>query len=89
MAKRPLALLTEGRLSESVVRALTLLSLGWIEITMAPEEPEDDGRRTLGVVYMGPTRDYKQEQYKRLKDEDEVIFSIISTFVQWQELKIA
>jgi len=90
MAKRPLALLTEGRLSESQVRALTLLSLGWIEVTYVPApEEEDDGRRTLGVVYMGPPRDYKQEQYKRLKEEDEVIFSIISTFVQWQELKIA
>jgi len=88
--KRPLAILTEGMLSESQIRALTLLSLGWIEVVYVPTtEEEDDGRRTLGVVYMGPVRDYKQEQYKRLKEEDEVIFSIISTFVQWQELKIA
>lgn len=90
LGRRPLALLSEGRLSESQVRALTLLSLGWIEVVYVPEEEEeDDGRRTLGVVYTGPKRDYKSELYKRLKEEDEIIFSIISTFVQWQELKVA
>lgn len=89
LGKRPLALLSEGRLSESQIRALTLLSLGWIEVIYVPEPEEDDGRRTLGVVYMGAERNYKQEKFKALKEEDDVIFAIISTFVQWQESKVA
>jgi hypothetical protein len=87
---RSLAILSEGRLSESQKRTLTLLSLGWIEVTMAPvAEPEDDGVRKLGVIYTGPERNLKNEKLKKLQEDDEVIFSIIATFVQWQESRVA
>jgi len=39
---RPLAILSEGRLSESQIRALTLLSLGWLEVFIAPPPEEID-----------------------------------------------
>lgn len=89
MARRSLAIMSEGRLSESQRLTLTLLSLGWLQLIYVPQPEEDDGRRTLGVVYMGAERNYKQEKFKALKEEDEVIFAIISTFVQWQESKVA
>lgn len=84
---RPLAILSEGRLSESQIRALTLLSLGWLELIYVPE---DDGIRDLPIVGGGDAaKNYSNWRKKLIKEEDEIIFSIISTFIKWQELKVA
>lgn len=90
LGKRPLALLSEGRLSESQIRALTLLSLGWIEVFLAPEEEDDDrGRRRLNVVYNGNPRNYGLELLDRIKRDDDEVLGIIRTFIAWQESKVA
>lgn len=84
---RPLAILSEGRLSESQIRALTLLSLGWLEVFVAPE-PEDDGRpRVIKAGFVMPEAKKKNQKTKRLEQDDEEIYAIISTFIQWQALR--
>ena len=80
MAKRPLAILTEGRLTESQVRALTLLSLGWIEVVYVVP---DTGERRLPAMG-GGEGGKKMYSWDRLKQEEEIIMSLISTFKQWQ-----
>ena len=90
LGKRPLALLTEGMLSESQIRALTLLSLGWLEVFVAPEEEEEDrGRRRLNVVYNGNPRNYRLELLDRIRKDDDEVLGIIRTFIAWQESKVA
>jgi len=85
MARRSLAILSEGMLSDSQKRSLTLLSLGWIEVTFVRVlDEEDDGRRSLGIVY-GHSKPNKTDwREKQLRQEDEEIYAIISTFIQWQ-----
>ncbi len=86
MANRPLAILSEGRLSEAQSRALTLLSLGWLEIGLSPAVIEEI-RRGFGlrIIYTGPITekpiDWRNRQFRA---EDEEIMAIISTFIQWQ-----
>lgn len=87
MSKRPLAILTEGMLSESQVRALTLLSLGWIEVVLAPTEIEEiRKRRKMGVVFRNNdnVKSKKQQREEMVKADDEEILTIIRTFMQWQ-----
>lgn len=83
---RPLAILSEGRLSESQIRALTLLSLGWLEVFVAPP-PEDDRPRVIKAGFVMPEAKKKNQKTKRLEQDDEEIYAIISTFMKWQALR--
>lgn len=81
MSRRSLAILSEGMLSDSQRRSLTLLSLGWIELTYVPEEPVRRRRRRGGSSSdTSPSR----ERSNRLRREDEEIFAIIRTFIAWE-----
>ena len=81
MSRRSLAILSEGRLSDSQRRSLTLLSLGWLELTYVPEEPVRRKRRRGGSSSdTSPSRD----RSNRLRKEDEEIFAIIRTFIAWE-----
>jgi len=80
---RPLAILSEGRLSESQIRALTLLSLGWLEVFIAPE-PDDDRPRVIKAGFVMPESKKNHQKMKLLKQDDEEIYAIISTFIKWQ-----
>jgi len=82
-SNRPLAILSEGRLSESVIRALTLLSLGWLEVTIVPE-PEEEERRPQAAGAYRPQRKEIDFKEKALRRDDEEIYAIISTFIKWQ-----
>jgi hypothetical protein len=80
MSRRSLAILSEGMLSDSQRRALTMLSLGWLELTYVPE-PVTRRRRRGGGSDGSAIWDKKWEILKR---EDEEIFAIISTFMEWE-----
>lgn len=82
MAKRALAILSEGRLSESQRKTLTLLSLGWLELIYVPDEEEETPIRRGGGVYKKIDRE--KELWDLLKKEDEEVFAIIRTFIQWE-----
>ena len=81
MSRRSLAILSEGRLSDSQRRSLTLLSLGWLELTYVPEGPVRKKRRRGGSSSdTAPSRERKN----RIRREDEEIFAIIRTFIAWE-----
>jgi hypothetical protein len=86
MSRRSLAILSEGMLSDSQRRTLTLLSLGWLELTYVPEEDDDTRRRRGGggTYYRTPYDDRWEKKAEILKREDEEIFAIISTFIEWE-----
>ncbi len=90
MSRRSLAILTDGMLSESQKRTLTLLSLGWIEnaLVYVPEEEEPKKKVRVWNNPDNPPSPIA-ERMKRLKQEDEEIFSIISTFMQCQNFQFA
>jgi len=79
---RPLAILSEGRLSESQIRALTLLSLGWLEVFIAP--PPEEEPRVIKAGFVMPESKRNHQKMKLLKQDDEEIYAIISTFIKWQ-----
>lgn len=85
---RPLVILTEGRLSPTQLNTLRLLSLGYLDLVLAPSEVEEiRRRRRIGVIVTPSRNTRKREQDeldKRIKQEDEEIFSIISTFMSCQ-----
>ena len=83
MAKRALAILSEGRLSESQRKTLTLLSLGWLELIYVPEEEEEE-RHSGGGYTVSKKIDREKELWDLLKKEDEEVFAIIRTFIQWE-----
>lgn len=92
MIGRPLAILSEGRLSDSQIRALTLLSLGWLELTLSEREKEETRkRRRIGVIYTPwnpKERQRKKEEedlVKRIREDDEEILAIIRTFIACQQ----
>jgi len=94
MIGRPLAILSEGRLTSSQVRALTLASLGWIEITLSDNEiAAIRKKRSIRVIYpIQNPRDKQQkrdaeERLKRIKEEDEEMLAIIRTFISCQNLE--
>lgn len=90
MVKRPLAILSEGRITEAQSTALTLLSLGWIEIGLAQSEIEEIRRNNkLRVIYMGPEQEKPLDrQYKRQLADDQEVLAIIHTFIEWQALEV-
>ena len=86
---RPLAILSEGRLSDSQTRTLTLASLGWLELILAPSEVEEiRRRRRIGVIVTPSRNNRKKEQEdeynERIKKDDEEIIAIIRTFISCQ-----
>jgi len=85
---RPLVILTEGRLSPTQLNALRLLSLGYLDLVLAPSEVDEiRRRRSLEVIVTSyPNRRIKEreEENERIRKEDEEIFSIISTFMSCQ-----
>jgi len=80
---RALAILSEGRLSESQIRALTLLSLGWLEVFIAPP-PEEEERGPQAAGAYRPQRKKMDWRDRQLRQDDEEIYAIISTFIKWQ-----
>ena len=90
MSRRSLAILTDGMLSDSQKRTLTLLSLGWIAdaLVYVPEEEEEKKKVR---VWNNPDSEPNpiDKRAKQLKEEDEYIYSIILTFIQCQNLKAA
>lgn len=85
MSRRSLAILSEGMLSDSQRRTLTLLSLGWLELTYVPQvEEEEPRRRGGGYPTRTPYDDRWEKKAEILKREDEEIFAIISTFMEWE-----
>ena len=81
MSRRSLAILSEGRLSDSQRRSLTLLSLGWLELTYVPEEPVRRKRRRGGS---SSDTSVSRDKKNRIRREDEEIFAIIRTFIAWE-----
>ena len=90
MSIRSLAILSEGRLSDSQRKALTLLSLGWLAVAIVPE-PTDDGRvRRRNFMYVtnynfldnSPSL-IERKKRDKIKREDEEIMAIIHTFITW------
>jgi len=85
---RPLVILTEGRLSPTQINSLRLLSLGYLDLVLAPSEVDEiRRRRSLEVIVTSyPNRRIKEreEENERIRKEDEEIFSIISTFMSCQ-----
>ncbi|MFA7287684.1 MAG: hypothetical protein WC055_02290 [Melioribacteraceae bacterium] len=81
MSRRALAILSEGMLSESQKRSLTLLSLGMIEVTLSPT-PTPERRRRGG----GRDGSYVEDQSHRIKlqKEDEEILALIRSFIEWE-----
>ena len=96
MIGRPLAILSEGRLSDSQIRALTLASLGWLELVLSPNEvAEIRRRRGLGRIIMPEwtprekqRKNDDEERMKRIREDDEEILAIIRTFISCQNLEI-
>lgn len=88
-ANRSLAILSEGMLSDSQKRSLTLLSQGWlaVAITPIPDETITVPRRRNFIYVTNKNFFSKSKKVdladKRRKADDEEIFSIISTFIQW------
>lgn len=91
MSRRSLAILSEGRLSDSQRKSLTLLSLGWLAVAIVPE-PTNDGRvRRRTFMYAinnnfldnSPSPRIKRNRDK-IKKEDEEILAIIRTFISWE-----
>jgi len=86
---RSLAILSEGMLSDSQKRSLTLLSQGWlaIAITPVPDETITVPRRRNFAYVVNKNFLTKSKKVdvadRRRKADDEEIFSIISTFIQW------
>jgi len=85
---RPLVILSEGRLSPTQINSLRLISLGYLDLVLAPSEVDEiRRRRSLEVIVTSyPNRRIKEreEENERIRKEDEEIFSIISTFMSCQ-----
>jgi hypothetical protein len=87
MSRRSLAILSEGMLSDSQRRSLTLLSLGWLELTYVPEEPKKKKKKGGGIPWdiVNPNKKKRKDREKefRLKEERELL-AIIRTFMLLQ-----
>lgn len=89
MIRRPLAILSEGRLTLSQSRAITLLSLGLIEVFLAPLEEDEKKKKGGGAsafVYNNK-KDYREDDLKeklkkRLLQDDDEIYAIINIFME-------
>lgn len=88
MSNRALAILSEGMLSDSEIRSLTLLSQGWLAVAIVPEDDGIVHRRNFMYAITNnfldnspsPTAKKKKDKIKR---EDEEVLSIIHTFMSW------
>jgi len=86
---RSLAILSEGMLSDSQKRSLTLLSQGWLAVALTPVPDETIVvPRRRNFVYVVNKNFLSKSKKVDLADkirkmDDEEIFSIISTFIQW------
>ncbi len=90
MSRHSLAILTDGMLSDSQKRTLTLLSLGWIADALVYVPEEEEEKKKVRVWNLPDTKPKPiDNKDKQLKDEDEYIYSIISTFIQCQNLELA
>jgi hypothetical protein len=83
VSKRSLAILSDGLLSESQRRSLTLISLGWLELIYPPKAEEEDKKRRMGML-IETERNDASEIIKKLREEDNEILAIIYTFMECQ-----
>lgn len=95
MIGRPLAILSEGRLTSSQIRAITLASLGWLDLELSENEKAAiRKKRSIRVVYPQTNPRERQrkrdeeERLKRIREEDEEMLAIIRTFISCQNLEI-
>lgn len=77
--RRALAISSEGMLSDSQRKALTLLSLGMLVLSIEPPIPVIEVEERRGGV-----KTDLQNVQKRLLQEDDEILSIIYTFMKCQ-----
>lgn len=80
--------MSEGMLSDSQRKALTLLSLGWLAVALVPADGISSGRRrnfvyVVGYNFLSKSKKPKDDE-KRRKRDDEEIMAIIRTFISWE-----
>ena len=85
--RRSLAILSEGRLSDSQREALTLLSLGWLAVAISL--PEGSTRKRKAFYYVVNHNFLRRSKPKPIKRDkiaihNEEIMAIIRSFVTWE-----
>lgn len=88
MSNRSLAILSQGMLSDSQKRSLTLLSEGWLAVSLVPEPTADGRPRRRVFAYAvfssdGISAPNAKKNDDRVKKDDEEVMAIIHTFIQW------
>ena len=78
----PIAIATDGYISTSSLRTLTLATLGWLVIATTPVPTTSGG--SGGSTYEYVHKDELTERRKKIIEDDEEILCIIKTFLKCQ-----